>query len=285
MNIGILTNLLRDRGGEVTKQIFDYLNGKKDVSLFLCDELKTLGIEGELLSRAALAEKSDVIIVLGGDGTIIRALRDFAAFGKPVFTLNVGHKGFLASGDYRAEESKKCLDKVAAGDFAVDKRVMLNVSCGDKSYLAVNEAVVARGASTKMVRYELIIDGAHVDKFASDGVIISTPSGSTAYNLSAGGPMLAPDLPAIVITSVCPHSLHSKPMVVPDTARIEIKLIKTDPDANLSIDGEDLVNMTDGDTITVVKARETANFVRLKDYNYYENIIEKLRYWAAFYKE
>lgn len=277
MKIGIYANLYRDAGGKVTRGLYDELKNA-GVEVLLSDELRSLGLDGEYFSRMALAGESDVVVVLGGDGTILRIAKECARQGAKLFSVNLGHRGFLAEAEKPGFVSD-IIGSVIRGEYILDTRSFLEAKSKGNKFYALNEVVVARGTRTRVVKSEVRVDGALVDKYISDGIIVSTPTGSTAYNLSAGGPIIAPDVEAFVITPISPHSLHSRPIVVNNGSEIWLEVLNAEPHAHLNIDGEDVLNLADGDSVSVTRSDLKIGFVRLKDYNYYERLLEKMRYW------
>ncbi len=282
MKIGIYANLFRDLNGNATKALFSVL-GKKGVEVLLSDELRCLGLDARYYSRIALARESDVVVVFGGDGTILRIARECARYDAMIFAVNLGHRGFLAESD--AANMAVNIEELLHGNYVADTRTFLEVRAKCSKFYALNEVVLARGTRTKVMKSEVRLNGALVDRYTSDGIIISTPTGSTAYNLSAGGPIIAPDVDALVITPISAHSLHSRPIVVNNKNEIWVEVQHAEPHAHLNIDGEDVLNLADGDTITVTKSDLSVRFMRLTTFNYYEKLLEKMRYWSSFDNE
>lgn len=279
MKIGIYTNLSKDIGGRITSTILDILKTRDGLSINLSEELRVLDIDyTDYFSRNALAQSSDIIIVLGGDGTILRIAKECALYGTKIYAINLGTKGFLAEEDNF--DLEKQINSLFENNLTIDKRQLLEINSKDNKFFALNEVVLARGSRTKTMKCEVRVDGALVDRYTSDGVIISTPTGSTAYNISAGGPIVSPDVKALIITPICAHSLHSRPLVVNSNAKIWVSLIHAEPYAHLNIDGEDVINLADGDSIEVTKSEMYANFIRKNNYNYFERLSLKMRKWS-----
>lgn len=279
MNIGIYANLSKDIGGRITSAILSILKPIKDLKINLSEELRVLSLDcDDYFSRNALAQNSEIIIVLGGDGTILRIAKECALYGTKIYAINLGNKGFLAEEDnYNLEAQIKSLFE---NNLIIDNRQLLEIVSKENKFYALNEVVLARGSRTKTMKCEVRVDGALVDRYTSDGVIISTPTGSTAYNISAGGPIVSPDVQALIITPICAHSLHSRPLVVKSNAKIWVSLIHAEPYAHLNIDGEDVINLADGDSIEVTKSEMYTSFIRKKDYNYFERLSLKMRKWS-----
>lgn len=283
MKIGIYANLFKDFGGKVTRALYDEFTGT-GVEVLLSDELRSLNLGGTYLSRMALASESDVVVVLGGDGTVLRIAKECARQDAKLFSVNLGHRGFLSEAG-KKDFFTESLKKILAGEYIIDTRTFLEARAKGNKFYALNEVVVARGTRTRVVKSEIRVDGALLDRYISDGIIVGTPTGSTAYNLSAGGPIIAPDVEALVITPISAHSLHSRPIVVNDKSEVWLEILNAEPHAHLNIDGEDVLNLADGDSVSVTRSDLKIGFIRLKGYNYYERLLEKMRYWSAIENE
>lgn len=282
MNIGIYSNLTRDINGKAAIKIASYLQ-KKGIAVACCSHMESLSISAKLCSKKELAMHSDIIIVLGGDGTILRIVQECAKFDCKIFAINLGNIGFLT--EIEDIEIEKGIELILNNEYEHDDRILLDVSYKDKHYYALNEAVIARGAQTKMVKIKLRIDEVNVDIINSDGIIVSSPTGSTAYSLSAGGPVIDPSVSAFCLTPISPHSLQSRPIVISDEKMIEIELLNASPCACLNIDGEDISTMEIGEKIRIKKSSLIARFIRFDDYNFYRNLMKKLNFWGRPEKE
>ncbi|HEY4902544.1 MAG TPA: NAD(+)/NADH kinase [Candidatus Sulfotelmatobacter sp.] len=207
----------------------------------------------EVVPRAQLSERVlDLVVVLGGDGTLLSAARATAAIDVPLLGINLGSLGFLT--EVPLASLYPMLDAIAEGRAAVEQRTLMQCDLlrGDEirgSYLVFNDAVVNKTALARLNNYDLFIDRAFVSSYRADGMIIATPTGSTAYSLSAGGPVLTPNVKAFVITPVAPHSLTHRPLVVPDSAAVEIVLHSDEEVAYLSLDGQPGLDLRDGDRV------------------------------------
>ena len=282
MKIGIYANLTRDVGGKISHTIYALLKNK-GVEVYLSDELSAYISDGKFLPREELAKNVDIVVALGGDGTILRIAKECAIYGARIFAINLGNKGFLTATENVELNAK--FDDILEGNYSIDERAFLDVSCKDARFCALNEVVLARGTRTKVMKTQVKVNGSLVDKYTADGVIIATPTGSTAYSLSAGGPIIAPDVEAFVITPISAHSLHSRPIVVSNAVSITCEVLHAEPNAHLNIDGEDVLNLFDNDVVTVQKSDLSLKFIRLAGYDYYKIQLEKMRYWSSFDKE
>lgn len=222
----------------------------------------------------------DLIVTLGGDGTILRAARMAILYGTPIFSVNMGRFGFLA--ESQPEEAMDRLPTVLSGDFWLEERSMLHAELyreGDKqsNYEALNDVVVGHGHISRVVRLEIRVDGKHVANYVADGVIVATPTGSTAYSLAAGGPILHPELRDILLTPIAPHRALERSLVLPPESAVEIHL-STEYRAILSIDGQIDVALEDGDRVLVTVSPHQCNLVRTQPRNYFgRNLLERLK--------
>jgi NAD+ kinase len=224
-------------------------------------------------------EAADVALVLGGDGAILRAARQMGYRQVPVLGVNLGKLGFLA--DLGTDEVAKCLPVVARGDYRVTSHLMFECEVdtpdGRRTFLGLNDAVLHTGPPFHMVDIDLEIDGQVVSHYSSDGLIISTPVGSTAHNLAAGGPILGQDLMAFVITPICPHSLTIRPLV--DSAdKTYTAHVRRADGAWLTIDGQETIEVKQGHRITLRKSPVSFKLVKVPGRNYYQTLRDKLNW-------
>jgi NAD+ kinase len=224
--------------------------------------------------------KADLALVLGGDGAILRAARQMGYQQIPVLGVNLGKLGFLA--DLRPEDLLTCFPRVAAGDYRVTGHLMLECelksTTGARTLLALNEAFIHTGASFKMIDLELSVNGEMVTRYSGDGLIISTPIGSTAHNLSAGGPVLDHELRALVLTPLCPHTLTSRPVVDSSDKVYTVRLVSRRCHAVLSVDGQAPLPLTCNDLITVRQAPVVFRLVKVPGHSFYQTLRDKLRW-------
>ena len=251
---------------------------------FAVNESKPGAVEAERELRAAAGAaglavvdpaEADVIVALGGDGTILHAARKF--HGHALLGLNLGGLGFLASVEKR--DFRRALELLAAGRYKVSERTLLALSRNGVERLALND-IVLRSSAGRAAVFDLSIDGAPATRYHADGLVVATPTGSTAYSLSAGGPVLMPDSRSFVVTPVCPHALGARPLVVPDTCRMTIaNRPRVDGEAQrvtACADGEELFDLPADGQVEICKARECAAFAELEGYNPYEVLSRKL---------
>lgn len=224
----------------------------------------------------------DILLVLGGDGTILSVASACAEYGVKILGVNCGHMGFLA--DYESEQLDLALAAITGGKFDTVKRSMLKIEYKSKVYYALNEVVIQRctsgNAFSNTINLHAEIDGSTVDNFSSDGLIISTPTGSTAYSLSAGGSILTPDLNAFIMTPICPHSLHSRPIVFSDKSTVRVNQADKNCLLNITVDGK-IVQSFDGfETVTIKKSDKFLEFISVDSNNFFDKLLIKLNIWS-----
>ena len=229
-----------------------------------------------------LPKDADCVMVLGGDGTIIQAARELAATGVPILGVNLGTVGFLA--EVELAYIYKAIDAVMAGKFKLEKRFMLKgrvIKDGKIVYdaNALNDIVVARGNLVRAISTTVYIDGNQVSSLHGDGIIVTTPTGSTGYNLSAGGTIILPDAEVFGIHPICPHSLNSRGVITSSAAKIDIDVEwnkRSEPDeAIVSFDGNKGIRLMPGDKVQIMKSELTVPFLRINDFNFFESYRKK----------
>ncbi len=254
----------------------------------VCERLKNAGaevveitIEGGLPSSVAIAAAlSDcaVAVALGGDGTIMHVAKAAATVGCPVLGINGGHLGFLAGLE---QDELAALDGLLDGTYREESRALLRVTVqkadGEHSFLAMNEAVISRGALSRLVDLHIAGDGQGILSCSGDGAIVATPTGSTAYSLSAGGPVVDPSVACMLLTPVCPHTLDSRTRILPSDSVLTVTASAADGgEAFITVDGEENIAFTAADRVTICRATETARLIRLKPTTFYDALSRKL---------
>lgn len=223
----------------------------------------------------------DLVVVLGGDGTFLRALRLTSPLETPILGVDLGTLGFLAEVEYG--ELPEALERIFAGRFRLEARTLLDVRHHRDGALlaqatALNEGVVLKGATSRMLELEVFANDSLVATYGTDGMILATPTGSTAYALSAGGPILAPDVPAWVLAPICPHSLTARPLVMASETLVRVVAKARAEGALLSADGFTLGTLHPGDAVTFRKSPHTLNLVKLKGRDFFDALRDKLRW-------
>lgn len=246
----------------------------------ICREKGPALVPVDSRNASALADV-DVVAVLGGDGTILRALRLMGEKMVPVLGVNLGTMGFLA--ECAPEALEEAVRRLAAGDYRLEERMLLRVEReGGESSLALNDVVVSRGACQRVLQADVTVDGQAAARFSGDGLVISSPTGSTAYSLSAGGPVVVPQLDCIVLAPVCPHTFSARPMVVSGESQIEAALAPRGAGGRLmlSIDGGDGIALERA-VIRVRRAQERLPFVRFGENRFFSSLRGKLSLWSG----
>ncbi len=225
---------------------------------------------------ATMCEKSDILVCIGGDGTLISLARRSYSYHKPILGINAGTLGFLA--DINPSEVETFVEKLYSGEFRIDERMMIEAVLlnkeGEQSLYSFNDIVISRPSISKMVKIDAYIDNKWFNTYYGDGLIISTPTGSTAYNLAAGGPVTFPLTDAFILTPICPHSLTQRPLVIPANFEIEIKT--PDKQSLVIIDGQEQYDFCAEDSLLVRKAPIGARLIHRVERNYFDVLREKL---------
>lgn len=228
-----------------------------------------------------MSSKTDLLIVLGGDGTLLGAARQFSESEVPILAVNLGGLGFMTS--VTVEEAFPLLEDVLAGRHRLSPRMMLKAELLRGGEIiergqALNDAVVTKAALSRIVELDVSVNGSFLARYRADGLIVSTPTGSTAYSLAAGGPILYPVLQAFVLTPICPHMLTNRPLVLPDSVRLELDFNALDEQAYLTLDGQTGQELLRGDRIMISKSPYRVMLVRPQEQTYYKVLRSKLRW-------
>lgn len=231
----------------------------------------------EISLKEEISADTDRVLVFGGDGTMLEAVRAIRGRDIPVLGVNLGHLGFLASFEQNAD-CNRIIDCLKNGERVSRMLLDIEINAGD-IMRSLNEVVI-KSAGTRPITLDISIDGEFADSFHSDGIIVSSPAGSTAYSLSAGGPVLAPDVDAIVIIPICAHSLHSRPLVVNASSKIEIKL-SGEHRGIISVDGANNGTLEKNEIIRVTKSLKSAVFLSDGDENFYAKLLKKMNRWGT----
>jgi NAD+ kinase len=231
----------------------------------------------------SLGRKCDLLVVLGGDGTLLQAVHDLGEDLKPIFGINLGSLGFLTC--VGAADYAKAVESILAASYILSRRTLLavDVERGGKSIAhrtGLNDAVISRGELSRLIRLDIRIDDATLAQYTADGMIVSTPTGSTAYSLSAGGPILTPDSGVFLITPICPHVLTNRSVIVSDRSRIDVRPCEGQAGVFLTVDGQELVRIRSGDTICIRKAEREVALAMLPEISFFEVLREKLK-WSG----
>ncbi len=279
MNVGILANPHKP-GSIPTLQALRAALGARGISTVL--EMQTAALAGESggMPAASFSQHVDLAAVIGGDGTMLHALSRLGDFEKPVAGINVGNLGFLTS--CKDDELDMFAAALAGGGFTTSVRTLLEATVHrsgkpSASFTALNEVTLARGETGRLVSLRARVNGELLNDYRADGLIVATPTGSTAYSLSAGGPLIAPGAAVFLITPICPHSLSQRALVLSDSCLVELS--SQDPESEpmlFTVDGRDSVRIEPGDRIEVRKSARSFQLLRLEGRSFYEALRQKL---------
>ena len=249
-----------------------------NLEVYLADRLKSIDVGSEVSYFSSQnPPEVDFLLCFGGDGTLISGVRIFSDPSVPVLGVHLGGLGFLAQ--ITPEVLIDKLESVKNNEFKIQDRLVLSakISGNEDSYYAVNDFVVQNETSFRVTSLSLFIDNQHVSDYKSDGIIISTPTGSTAYSLSSGGPIVQPDVFSIVITPIAPHSLTSRPLVLPSNVEVEFRFSEeSENNLKLIVDGQNIINFSKSSTVKLSQANHHLKFITFEDYNYYETLKNKM---------
>ena len=236
-----------------------------------------------LPSPGALSRSADLIMVFGGDGTMLHWARDTAGSGTPIFGVNIGGMGFLTSAS--GKDLANAIKVIAAGRFSIESRTLLSAvgeANGESFRLnAMNDIVISRGAVPRMIRVEVKVDGEVLTTYRCDGLVVSTSSGSTAYSLSAGGAIVAPDAGVFAITPICPHTLSNRAVIVSQQSTVEVRMLDRRREATLSADGWDVVGLDADSPVTIKRNRRTVKLARLPETSFFQTLRQKLQWMGS----
>lgn len=278
--IGIFANCQKPSAPDVLRRITDK-SRQHGLRLVVCDETARLAPEAERVPPDAFVNKIDLLMALGGDGTMLNAVRMLNGREIPVLGVNLGSLGFLTS--VSQENAEQAVECAANGQFSISRRSLLEGSvkrAGQEicRHRALNDIVIERGASLRVVTLNMAIEGEDVSSFVGDGLIVSTPTGSTGHSLSAGGPVLHPESSVFVISLICPHTLSTRPLVIPDNKSITIEVAKNAGELVLSVDGQIGEQLKTADRIEIRSSAAHVNFVHLPGYSYFSVLRQKLHW-------
>lgn len=278
---GIVCKPSRDLVSCVAPELLKWLS-ERHVEAFIDEETRAcVDLAAQVLPRAELTERIELLIVLGGDGTLLSAARALDNHKIPILAVNLGGLGFLTS--VTLDEMYPVLEQLIAGKHATSERMMLDAEIIRKGQVserqrALNDAVATKAALARMLEFDVFVDRNHVGRYRADGIIVATPTGSTAYSLAAGGPILDPELDAFIITPICPHMLTNRPLVIPHTATIELEFMPATEPVYITLDGQVGFQLEPKDRVVVTKSASRVTLVRPPHKTYFEVLRNKLRW-------
>ena len=281
MKAGLVARADKPQAAALTRSLVEALGARGVEVLLETRTAEAVGARG--VDEQQLGSACDLLIVLGGDGTILRALHRMRGATPPIFGINVGSLGFLTG--VHGEEWPKAVESIVAGDFRLSTRTMLRVELVRdgltvEAFAGLNDAVVSRGQHSQLIKVAVRIDEEELSVYHADGLIVATPTGSTAYSMSAGAPLLLPDSACLVITPICPHVLTNRSTVVSDQARLELRLVGGGPGVTVNVDGQEIRDFGPGDILRISRAAETLRLATLPGRTFSDVLRDKLK-WSG----
>ncbi|MDF9407467.1 MAG: putative inorganic polyphosphate/ATP-NAD kinase [Pelotomaculum sp. PtaB.Bin013] len=278
--IGLVINLNKRGVVSLVENIVNWLEDRGCTVLIAQETAASIGFARLGVTEKHLIEQAECVIVLGGDGTLLRTTRELAESGKPITGINLGHLGFLTEIDI--PEVIPALEKLLAGQYYIEERMMLEALVYRENKiveraLGLNDAVITNGAFARLIHLETYVNNEYVNTYPSDGLIIASPTGSTAYSLSAGGPLVTPDLNLMLITPICPHTLWARPLVVAPESTVKVVILSGREEVMLTMDGQLGFKLLQSDQVMIRQASQKARFLRLKGRGFFELLGKKLR--------
>jgi NAD+ kinase len=277
--VGLVTRTTSGDALHLTRRLEAWLRGR---GIEVLHDAESMGVRHSMggVPRAEISKHVDLLVTLGGDGTLLSVARHPSP-GVAILGIDIGTFGFLTACPPDAWEP--ILSEALAGTAPLEARRMLNVDVVEpgrprRRIRIVNDVVIGKSALSRIATIRVEVDGRTVSRYRGDGVIVSTPTGSTAYNLSAGGPILAPTMPAIILTPICPHTLSLRPVVLPDHVRLSLAVEGDPPDVYLTLDGQEGFPIGSATRVRIARARETALLVRAHGSTFFDVLAKKLSF-------
>lgn len=278
--VGIFPNLEKKGALEVAGQLVAWLEARGIRPLLPQETAVSLGRADLGGALPEWAREVEFLVVLGGDGTLLQAARQVAQVETPILGVNLGHLGFLT--EVEALDLWEVLPRILAGEYEVEERMMLETRVlrhGQEvaRFAALNEVVISKGPFARLIQLELSIGGRPVEDYWADGLIIATPTGSTAYSLSAGGPIVSPGLQVLIITPICPHTLYSRSIIISHEEEVRVRVWASHRDTGITIDGQRGYRLEPGDELAIAKASEVVRLIRQRGWNFFDVLRRKLK--------
>lgn len=281
--IGIAANVVKPSCREIARKAAALIRRSGRTVLADAETAETSGFPCEVHpDMASLARHSDLLLVLGGDGTMLRVVREIKGGHTPILGVNVGRLGFLTAVPSRTLEA--AFQQIWRHDFTVESRPLIEadaVSRGEHLRLiALNDIVISRGATSRMIELDVTVNDDALTRYRCDGLIISSPTGSTAYSLSAGGPLVSPDAEVFAVTPICPHALSNRPLIISLASTIQVRVLSERLETNVTADGQVQADLTFGDVVTVRRSRHRVHLLRLSGGSFFATVRQKL-HWSG----
>jgi NAD+ kinase len=279
LTVGLYPNLFKKNLIKITEGLINWFQDRGYLVLLPKEVAESLSMPHLSADIKDLVRKIDVAITLGGDGTLLSVARQTAPHKIPILGINMGHVGFLT--EIELSDLYTDLECFNRNDYDIDIRMMLEAEVVRgrqvlKKFLALNDVVVTKGPFARLIRLKTYANEAYVDTYPADGLIISTPTGSTAYSLSAGGPIINPDMNLLLLTPICPHTLQSRSIVLSKDDIIKVKLLAEHPEVMLTVDGQQGYELLPGDQVIVRKSPFSTRLIRIKKRSFYDVLRKKL---------
>jgi NAD+ kinase len=277
--IGLAVNPTKPKAIPVTECLVELIE-RHGAHVFVDEEsAEAIGRPDLGIPQSEFPNRVEILFVLGGDGTILGFARQFAKTGLPMLGINLGHLGFLSEAE--PQDLENAVQRVLSGDYCLENRLMLEaqvVRGGQVVYEAagLNDVAIAKGSFGRMVTNRVFVDDMYVDQYTGDGLLVSTPTGSTAYSLSCGGPIVSPHIEVIVLTPICPHTLHSRPMVIAANQEVRVEVEATHDELVLSVDGQLFYELENHDVIRVRQAGYKTTLIKWRDREFFDVLRRKL---------
>lgn len=277
--IGLVVNVEKKKIGELVRQTISWLKSHNCRPALAEVTARALELPEYGWEQQELVTNTDYLVVLGGDGTLLNSARQAAPGGVPVLGVNMGHLGFLTEID--VPELFSALEKLIKGEYMIEERMMLEArvyrhgSLVEQS-IALNDAVITKGALARLIFLETYVDDEYVTTYPADGLIVATPTGSTAYSLSAGGPLVTPKMELMLITPICPHSLWARPLVIGADSQVKVEVLSGQGEIMLTMDGQYGFKLQPKDTVMINKSPFRARFVCFQERSFFYLLRQKL---------
>ena len=278
MRIAVFPNVDKPASGEVLKRIIGFYSDKEVKLMLPLDESRFFGLEEYGVAEIE-QQSADIALSLGGDGTLLGVCRRYGSHPVPVCGINLGTLGFMA--DIELGELEPMLQRILERNYRIEHRLLLSghvSSEGESRFLghAINDVVITKGGVARMLHLGLAINNVHLMDYKADGIIVSSPTGSTAYSLSAGGPIMSPRIPALLLTPICAHTFNMRPLVIGEDDVVHIKIAAVHQDILVTFDGQESFRLLPGDEVMVRKSKIQASIVKFQDKDYYQILRTKL---------
>lgn len=276
LRIGIYTNKDKDPGLQATGRVISAL---ELAGCSICYDSDTASLLN--LSEYADASQADALFILGGDGTILRAARKYVSFDLPMVGINIGHLGFMS--EINLPDVEKMIHHIKQGDYVIDERMMLEakINGAGRPFIALNDFIITKINRTHMVQLDLYVNGTLAEFYNGDGLIVATPTGSTAYSLSAGGPIIAPNVSCMLITPMCPHSLYARSIVTKYSDTIMVCPHEGEENVTFSADGQELQYLSSADKVIIQRSKRKTKFLRFTNDMFFPQLKDKLAQWSG----